>query len=1700
MFNLKHLKLQSSKAMLRAFLAIVVVLCMLVLALPADLGVLLVGAAANKWDGTLEAFENYSESYSQFADGKTAYKIANAKQLAFLAAVLNATPTRSYFGPCKVTLDMNGDGTAETTYSFPGTGTISKDATTILVGAKFELTDDIDLNGVQWTPIGSSSLPFRATFEGNGHIISGLSYIDETTPSGSSAGIGLFGKTGSTAVINNLHVEGTVKTYQSNMGGIVGYSAGALQMENCSFSGTVQGGGWAYLANTGGLIGHATSNSAVTIKNCFVHGEGTAITGVTASGDGVAASYNPEVGGFVGLVTNGCDMTITDSYAECTVSGMNGSGGLVGTIQSHSSLTTVLIERCYTAGSIISTSYVGGLVGWVRDTSSTADTAKLNLTIKDSYSVMDLTNATSSRAGGLISCSRPESVAAEDVTISLLGCHFAGLNAKQPVMYYDDAHSTLETVERVYYRAGSTTAKTHTLQSHSGIEEKSRKAFMDGQVTTSLNADRDVWATSMWAEYPVLGKEEKPSLSALIVNGEEISLIDGVFEYTATDVEKSKESVLVSATAAQEGATVTVSGADASGAVALGIPGTTKTISVTVTYKSVLSTTYTVNIYRKPNVWNGSIAEGYAGGDGTQGNPYTIQTGAQLAFLAQQVNNGTNYAKTYFKLTSDIDLGSIAWTPIGNTSGTPFNGTLDGDGYAITNLKVATNAQAGLFGFAAATIKNLSLAGDVSTTASNGTAGFVAYVSVSGSMTISNCVFTGTVTSTSTTEYVSIGAFVGHNWNSTIKLDNCVAMNTTINGSKNAVGGLVGIAISGTDLTITNSSFSGSVTGGRGTGGLVGGIYYGNGSTNPTDVTITNSYSEGTVTSTAVSGGLVGFFNNQNNNNKPIKLTIKDCYSTALLATDKTSGGLVGSNHGWQDYPSKITVSITGSYFAGKAKYPILNSSVDTTNKTDLTPMTVTLNNVYYREGSATTATPTIGNLSPELTVQKTAGEFGDGTVTVILNNSLTTPIWATSTAGYPVLSDLASISNGDLGVLGTSIRTEGIQAIRFKFSVTDTLIELNELQKVGVLAAKASDKIVGEHLYAHTIAKDAANYYKYIDAIAYTKGGNKLALIDDGTKFLFTAALYNLTEAKHGIDYIARAYATFVDAKGQQIILYSEAVGDEYFNSVNDVVSGFFDYPSPRGISMSDLLYLKNIYDNQFAEDEVLPPDADVRADGDNPQAGGADAEADALRDKILNAEDVDPEDYNTVYYISPSGNDANDGTSPETAWKNVDAINLHNHQIQAGDAVLFERGGVYRSVTSLLAEPIPEGVQSTDAQQIIYTKSGVTYGAYGEGEKPAIYSCHKNYAWGNLWRKSDKGENIWEVYTPRSDAGSVVFNHGEAAGIKRFGVWTGEYQSNGQKVFDGFITPDNVGENLTQNFEYYHDHRNGVLYLYLEGGIAPHDLYEDIEICPRDGVFKIKTGIEDVHIDNLAIKYTGFYGIRGDEGTTGVTVTNCEMGWIGGCQWHFDKYGEGSRIGNAIEFWETTTDARTENNWIYQVYDAGLSPQGVSSDGVSVYTNLVMRENLVEYCSYGIEWFDRNGTDVGKDHDSQWNGYYIEDNILRFAGYGFGRQRQDANQAPSNICGWSFVYDNPLNVYIRNNIFDCSEKNTVYWWWSDERTYPDTVISGNTFYEKASASGLTIRYGPNGQQWKATNQATLEEAIKTFDSTPEHVEWLPY
>ena len=112
-------------------------------------------------------------------------------------------------------------------------------------------------------------------------------------------------------------------------------------------------------------------------------------------------------------------------------------------------------------------------------------------------------------------------------------------------------------------------------------------------------------------------------------------------------------------------------------------------------------------------VWDGTSTEAYSG-SGTEADPYIISNGAQLAYLANVLDEGnTNTSGKFFKLTADIDLGGNEWNPIGeDTTNTNqrFLGTFDGNGHTISNLKVSKGNHGALFIILSnGTIKNLCL-------------------------------------------------------------------------------------------------------------------------------------------------------------------------------------------------------------------------------------------------------------------------------------------------------------------------------------------------------------------------------------------------------------------------------------------------------------------------------------------------------------------------------------------------------------------------------------------------------------------------------------------------------------------------------------------------------------------------------------------------------------------------------------------------------------------------------------------------------------------------------------------------------------------------------------------------------------------------------------------------------------------------------
>ena len=209
------------------------------------------------------------------------------------------------------------------------------------------LTGDIDLDGINWTPIGNSSTSFGGSFDGAGHTISNLTVDYTTKASGERLYLGLFGQVKGTAqnraAIRNLTVAGTVSA-KSEFSVYTGYVAGVV--------------GNAQYADLSGVI----SRVAVTADEKV----------------GNAAS----VGGLAGVLV---DATVTNCGNEGNVTGVKNMGGLCYELYSGT------MKGCYNTGKVTGTgTYVGGLMGYAKQA-----------TITDVYNTGDVSTQ-KSLVGGLI--------------------------------------------------------------------------------------------------------------------------------------------------------------------------------------------------------------------------------------------------------------------------------------------------------------------------------------------------------------------------------------------------------------------------------------------------------------------------------------------------------------------------------------------------------------------------------------------------------------------------------------------------------------------------------------------------------------------------------------------------------------------------------------------------------------------------------------------------------------------------------------------------------------------------------------------------------------------------------------------------------------------------------------------------------------------------------------------------------------------------------------------------------------------------------------------------------------------------------------------------------------------------------------------------------------------------------------------------
>ena len=297
--------------------------------------------------------------------------------------------------------------------------------------------------------------------------------------------------------------------------------------------------------------------------------------------------------------------------------------------------------------------------------------------------------------------------------------------------------------------------------------------------------------------------------------------------------------------------------------------------------------------------WDGTVAEAYAGGDGTPENPYQIATAEQLALLAQQTNDGIG-GNAYYMLTDNIclnenpDVDPVLWTPIGHVVGNEppyFTGHFDGNKMSISGLVCQSNSGhgiAGLFGCTnGAVIQNVTL----QNCRLNGTQYTGALVGYAGLTDITGCYIDDVSVTCAVRSAGGLAGFFGlpygmsQNSNDTCHIVDChVGQDVTVYGRLS--GGLVGeiteYLLLGPSVPVVVSNCTGNalIMGAECAGGLVGFMRNG---------MIESCRCWNEVHCSQYAGGMMGL---------GISANFTDCQNGANVTGNYQSGGMVGKLYG----------------------------------------------------------------------------------------------------------------------------------------------------------------------------------------------------------------------------------------------------------------------------------------------------------------------------------------------------------------------------------------------------------------------------------------------------------------------------------------------------------------------------------------------------------------------------------------------------------------------------------------------------------------------------------------------------------------------------------------------------------------------------------------------------------------------------------
>lgn len=268
-------------------------------------------------------------------------------------------------------------------------------------------------------------------------------------------------------------------------------------------------------------------------------------------------------------------------------------------------------------------------------------------------------------------------------------------------------------------------------------------------------------------------------------------------------------------------------------------------------------------------------AERYAGGTGTEDDPWLISRPVHMLHMSEDLESGQT---KYFKLTSDIDMQDLDWTPANNEA--PYDKAIDfdGNGKVLSNFSCNVASMPSLLGVLNGSVRNVTFKGAEVGKSNVGYVGIIAggvdkdqTAGTISNVTIDGCKVVGKQLT---------GAIVGNAGKTTFT--DCVVRNSTITATGSGIGGICGFSTA--EVTFDNCSVSfdagKGIAASKYIGGIIGRATAGG--------SLKNCSAEITISGIDNLGGIVGGATN-------VAFHIENCAGVAdIEGTGSYLGGVVG--------------------------------------------------------------------------------------------------------------------------------------------------------------------------------------------------------------------------------------------------------------------------------------------------------------------------------------------------------------------------------------------------------------------------------------------------------------------------------------------------------------------------------------------------------------------------------------------------------------------------------------------------------------------------------------------------------------------------------------------------------------------------------------------------------------------------------------